>query len=80
MPDGSIEIPRTLHELADLVRELRLAQRRVIWATDKKMRRERTERAMSLGRRMDLRLDLMSVYDRQRADPVPIPPVGHKSL
>lgn len=73
MPDGPIEIPRTLNELADLVRELRWAQRRVIWADDKKMRRERTERAMSLGRRMDLRLDLMLVYEKQRVDPLPIP-------
>lgn len=73
MADGKIEIPRTLDELADLIRELRMAQRRVIWAQDKTTRRERTERAMHLGRRMDLRLDLMSAYEKQRSDPIPIP-------
>lgn len=73
MNDGQIEIPKTLDELADLIRELRMAQRRVIWASDKTTRRQRTERAMHLGRRMDLRLDLMSVYAKQQTDPVPIP-------
>lgn len=73
MANGHIEIPRTLNELADLVRELRLAQRRVIWAQDKTTRRQRTETAMHLGRRMDLRLDLMSAYEKQRANPLPLP-------
>lgn len=73
MADGSIEIPRTLAELAALVRELRMAQRKVIWAQDKTTRRQRIEQAMHLGRRMDLRLDLMSAYEKQKSDPLAIP-------
>ena len=73
MAEVQIEIPQTLAELADLVRALRQAQRRVIWAPDKTTRRQRTETAMHLGRRMDLRLDLMSAYDRQKDRPISLP-------